>query len=168
MPPDQDSATPILALDVDGVISLFGFEEGPQGPPGRFHLFDGMPHCLSNSAGDLLRRLLPYFELVWASGWEHRANEHLSPLLGLPELPVISFGPNARFGTAHWKLGPLERHAGGRPLAWIDDSLDSECRAWARQRTAPTLLVATESARGIEEGHVETILAWASGGYNPR
>jgi hypothetical protein len=168
MAPDPQAEAPILALDVDGVISLFGFEEGPEGAPGRFHLFDGMPHCLSERAGELLRRVLPHYDLVWATGWEHRANEHLSPLLGLPELPVISFGADARFGTAHWKLGPLESYSGERPLAWIDDSLDQECFDWARARSAPTLLVPTESARGIEQGHVEALIGWAGDGYTPR
>jgi hypothetical protein len=162
---DDRNQTPILAVDVDGVISLFGFEEGPAELPGRFHLVDGMPHCIGHHAGTRLRRLLPHFDLVWATGWEHRANEHLSPLLGLPELPVLRFGPDARFGTAHWKLGPIGEYAAGRPLAWIDDSLDDECRKWAERRAEPTLLVPVESPRGIEELHVETLVAWAIGGY---
>ena len=63
-------------------------------------------------------------------------------MLGLPdELPVLSFDGRARFGTAHWKLEALDEYAGGRPLAWIDDSLDESCYAWAAQREAPTLLV---------------------------
>ena len=42
---------PVLALDVDGVISLFGFE-GPIGEaPGRFHLINGMAHCIPEGIG---------------------------------------------------------------------------------------------------------------------
>ena len=33
---------PILALDVDGVISLFGFDGPLNDAPGRFHLINGM------------------------------------------------------------------------------------------------------------------------------
>ncbi len=152
---------PILAVDVDGVISLFGFDQTPPSSVGRFYLFDGMPHFISAVAGKRLRRLTPYFELVWATGWEERANEHLTRLLGLPELPVLEFGRDARFGTAHWKLGPLGAYAKDRPLAWIDDSLNDECRSWAAARAGPTLLVETESATGIQEAHVETLIDWA-------
>src|SRR5690606_41282074 len=33
---------------------------------------------------------LPY-RPVWATTWEHDANEVLAPLLGLPELPVVEW-----------------------------------------------------------------------------
>ena len=157
---------PILAVDVDGVISLFGFDEPPDHSVARFELVDGMVHCLSVAAGDRLRRLAEHYDLVWATGWEHRANDHLPALLGVPELPVITFEGAARFGTAHWKLAPLDRYGTGRPLAWIDDSFDESCYAWAREREQgglPTLLVPTESALGLEEAHTEALTRWARG-----
>jgi hypothetical protein len=92
---------PLLAIDIDGVISLFGFEEGEQ-PAGEFHLVDGLPHYLSRDAGERLKRVLKTYEGVWASGWEDRANDNLPSILGLPELPYLSFDGRARFGTAHW------------------------------------------------------------------
>ena len=91
---------PILAVDVDGVISLFGFEERPEGPNFRFELVDGVPHCISLATGDRLRRLGERFELVWATGWEDKANFYLPGLLGLPELPHITFDGAARFGSS--------------------------------------------------------------------
>ena len=54
---------------------------------------------------------------------------------------MLTFDGRARFGTAHWKLEALDEYAGDRPLAWIDDSLDESCHAWAAARPAPTLLV---------------------------
>ena len=157
---------PVLAVDVDGVISLFGFERPLDEVGGRFHLIDGMTHCISDSAGPLLQRLGETYELVWATGWEERANEHLPLLLGLPdELPCLYFDGRARFGTAHWKLEAIEEYAVGRPLAWLDDSLDDSCYAWARKRQAPTLLVPTESDVGLTEAHTQAILDWAAAGY---
>jgi hypothetical protein len=158
---------PILAVDVDGVISLFGFDEAPSDQGCEFHLIDGIAHCISLAAGDRLRRLAPHYEMVWATGWEDRANDHLPLLLGLPELPYLSFDGNARFGTAHWKLPALDRYAGRRPLAWIDDSLDRSCHEWAASRGAPTLLVPTDSDRGLEEAHVDALTAWARDGFLP-
>jgi Swiss Army Knife RNA repair-like protein len=163
-----DTERPILAVDVDGVISLFGFEDPFDDPPGLFQLIDGIIHCIMVSAGERLRRLSEHYELVWASGWEDRANEHLPRLLGLPEeLPVLRFDGPAQFGTAHWKLGAIDAYAGQRPLAWVDDSIDEECRAWAEEREAPTLLVRTESSVGLQDDHVENLLSWVEDGYTP-
>jgi hypothetical protein len=153
---------PILAVDVDGVISLFGFEEAPDRATTRFQLVDGMVHCISLVAGSRLQRLSEHFELVWATGWEEKANDYLPSLLGLPELPHVSFDGAARFGSAHWKLGPLEEFAEGRALAWIDDNFNEGCYEWAEERAEPTLLVPAEPHLGIEEAHVEALESWAS------
>ena len=119
---------PVLAVDVDGVISLFGFEGPLDLAPGRFHLIDGIAHCISDVAGPQLLRLADAYELIWATGWEDRANDHLPMILGLPDkLPCLTFDGRARFGTAHWKLEALDDYAGDRPLAWLDDSLDESC-----------------------------------------
>jgi Swiss Army Knife RNA repair-like protein len=152
---------PILFLDVDGVISLFGFSrEVP--PPGAFHSIDGIIHCIGDRAAELLGRLADRFELVWATGWEEKANEYLPQLLGLGrELPVLTFDGQAVFGSAHWKLSAIDDYAGDRPAAWIDDYLDDECRAWAERRDAPTLLIEAESATGLLEEHVNRLLDWA-------
>jgi hypothetical protein len=157
---------PVLAVDVDGVISLFGFEGPLDQVGGRFHLIDGIAHCISDVAGAQLARLGEVYELIWATGWEDRANDQLPRLLGLPgELPCLHFDGRARFGTAHWKLEALEDYAGARPLAWIDDSLDESCHEWAARRPAPTLLVPTDSAVGLTESQTEVLLDWAARGY---
>jgi hypothetical protein len=160
------SDKPVLAVDIDGVVSLFGFEE-MEDAPGALHLVDGMLHCISRPAGARLNRLGSTYELIWASGWEDRANDHLPAILGMPELPYLTFDGRARFGTAHWKLEALEEYAGDRPLAWIDDSLDSSCYEWAEAREAPTLLVLTESSIGLEEAHVAALEAWVRDGFTP-
>jgi hypothetical protein len=163
---DPDDPRPVLAVDVDGVISLFGFDGPIDKVAGRFHLIDGMAHCISDQAGPQLLRLGEVYELVWATGWEARANDHLPLILGLPdELPVLTFDGRARFGTAHWKLEALDEYAGKRPLAWIDDSLDESCHSWAAARDGPTLLCPTDSDVGLTEAHTEALLAWVRDGY---
>jgi hypothetical protein len=165
----KDTTRPILFVDVDGVISLFGFTPGVPELPGPLHWIDGVAHCIPDSVGQRLVRLADRFELVWATGWEERANEHLPLLLGLPgELPYLTFGGNARFGSAHWKLDAIQAYAGDRPLAWIDDNLDESCHTWAATRTAPTLLVETDPSRGLEEAHVDALVAWTEAGFTPR
>ncbi len=154
----------MLAVDVDGVISLFGFDGPLEDVPGKFHLIDGVAHCISVDVGQRLMRLADDFEMIWATGWEERANDHLPLLLGLPaDLPALTFGGRARFGTAHWKLEALDEFAGSRPLAWIDDSLDESCHSWASERPAPTLLVPTESEVGLTDAQVDATLDWVRG-----
>jgi hypothetical protein len=158
---DERHNRPILFVDVDGVISLFGFESFEE-PPGSFHMVDGILHCIGSSAATRLARLARVYELVWATGWEEKANEYLVHLLEMEgDLPVLTFDGRASFGSAHWKLEAIEEFAADRPAAWIDDNLDAECRDWAERRSAPTLLVETEAPVGIDDDHVELLLGWA-------
>ena len=94
-----------MLVDVDGVISLFGFDHTSP-PPGFPVAVDGTPHWLSEGAGARLMRLARTFECVWCTGWEERAEEHL------PDV--------------HWKLASIDSHAGpDRTLAWVDDDHDA-------------------------------------------
>jgi hypothetical protein len=152
---------PILFVDVDGVLSLFGFTSDEL--PGPFHWIDGIAHCIPPASGPRLVRLADSYELVWATGWEEKANEYLPHILDLPfrELPCLTFEGRARFGSSHWKIDAMTEYARERPTAWIDDNIDDSGRLWARTRKAPTLLVETKPAIGITEAHVEQLLEWA-------
>jgi HAD domain in Swiss Army Knife RNA repair proteins len=156
------SKRPILFLDVDGVISLFGFPSTDP-PPGSFHFVDGVMHCINESCGPRLTRLSERYELVWATGWEEKANEYLPYLLRLEvsELPVLSFDGQAVFGSAHWKVAAIDEYARGRPAAWVDDFLDEECERWAAERDEPTLLVRTESHIGLTDELMDALIDWA-------
>ena len=149
------------------MISLFGFEGPLEEVPGRFHLIDGMAHCIPDAVGGRLHTLGEAYEVVWATGWERSANDRLPEILGLPErLPVLNFDGAATFGSAHWKIGPIEAYAQDRPLAWVDDCLDASCEDWAAMRAAPTLLVPTEPHVGLTDAQVEALLSWApTAGY---
>jgi hypothetical protein len=150
---------PLLFVDIDGVISLFGFARDAC-PPGTWLNVDGVPHLISGTASGHLQALGRTFDLVWCSGWEDKADEHLVHALALPvRPPFLTFGQPP--GAAHWKLDAVDRHAAERPLAWIDDTFDDSCRAWAAARRAPTLLVATDPAVGIAEDHVAALERWA-------
>jgi hypothetical protein len=181
---------PLLMVDIDGVISLFGphptdqrLAGGSAGaisaprarrlgastravlPDGSFHAIDGIPHFLSSSAASHLLTLGEDFDLVWASGWEEKAEEYLPHLLGLPAgLPFLRFARGRGAGSSlngHWKLGAIDSYAGTRPLAWIDDAFDRSCHAWAAARPAPTLLAQTNPAVGLTSTEAELLMAWA-------
>jgi hypothetical protein len=163
--------SPLLLVDIDGVISLFGGGQlggdGAQSatPAASLHSIDGTLHFLSATAAAHLLDLSQHFELVWCSGWEERANEHLPHLLGLPpSLPFLRFARSVGRSNAHWKLDAIDDFAGERALAWIDDALNDACHEWAQARTAhtaPTLLVQTDPALGLTAAETEALTAWA-------
>jgi hypothetical protein len=156
-------------VDIDGVISLFGSSTDrplasgtATAKSGSFHSIEGIPHFLSAEAASHLLALAGDYELVWASGWEEKANEHLPHLLGLPPaLPFLRFERAVGRGNAHWKLAAIEAYADGRALAWIDDALDDSCHAWAGARRLPTLLVQTEPHRGLTAREAQRLAQWA-------
>jgi hypothetical protein len=179
-PTDRQDARPLLMVDIDGVISLFGFPGSalsrpagpvplgaatPAAPDGSFHTVDGIPHFLSHAAAAHLLALAEDFDLVWASGWEEKAEEYLPRLLGLPAgLPFLSFERSRGAGSSvagHWKLEAIDTYAGTRALAWIDDAFDESCHAWATARPAPTLLVQTTPAEGLTADEALLLETWA-------
>ena len=154
---------PILFVDVDGVISLFGFPPTVEELPGPFHWVAGVAHCIPPEIGPRLLRLAEAFHLVWATGWEQHANRYLPLILDLPfgELPCLDFKGRAVWGSSHWKLEGISDYADDLPVAWIDDNLGPECQLWAVRREQPTLLVPTHPAVGMTDEHVEELLSWA-------
>ena len=103
---------PLLFVDIDGVISLWGFDSNAR-PAGAFHNVDGVMHFLSSDAGIHLLALRERFELVWCSGWEEKADEHLPHALALPRgLPFLSFERNPGRANGHWKLAAIDAYAG--------------------------------------------------------
>jgi hypothetical protein len=162
----QVRAKPWLFCDIDGVISLWGFPLDER-PAGHFATVDGIPHFLSTRAAEHLLALREQYDLVWCSGWEEKADEHLPGALGVPKgLPHLTFAGHTRAGVsarAHWKLDAIDAFAGDRPLAWVDDAFNDACWEWARARTARTLLVPTDPARGLQDAHAAALRAFAAG-----
>jgi len=151
---------PLLFVDIDGVLSLFGF--CPQQVPARssWHQVDGIVHLLSHEAAEHLQALDSHYEIVWCSGWKDRANDHLPHVLRVGPYPHLVFGPGPS-EIGHWKLQAVIDHAGERPLAWIDDDLNDAVRVWARERAAPTLLVETAPSSGLTTALAERLRAFA-------
>jgi hypothetical protein len=155
------SSRPLLLVDVDGVLSLYGAARAePETLVGC--LVDGVPHLLSRRAAAVLGGLIDDFDCAWCTGWEERADEHLPRLLDLPGgWPHVRFG-DAPALDAHWKLAGIDAFAGrDRPVAWIDDAHDADCRAWAQARPAPTLLVTTEPDLGLVADQGTALARWA-------
>jgi hypothetical protein len=149
---------PLLLLDVDGVLCPRG--EGP-GESMRTLVLDGFPFIFSERLPARLSTLSERFVLVWATSWGQAANEHLAPVLGLVELPVISFaGLSARSGRT-WKLPAVKRFIADRPMAWVDDDFRSDAHAWAQKRPEPTLLLDINPSWGLAEANVDSLISFA-------
>lgn len=141
---------PYLLIDVDGVLNPFGTGRAPDGFA-RHKLF-GYDVWLSPRHGLWLNALATWFDLVWATTWEHDAPRLIAPILKLPtHLPVIEFRQSE---GETWKLGDVAHFVGNKPLAWIDDDLFDDAFAWADQRSAPTLLIRTSPSVGLTEQEV--------------
>ena len=162
----QTLQKPLLLVDIDGVVSLFGFDPNVC-PAGTWCQVDGIAHLLSRRAADHLLDLAETYELAWCSGWEEKANDHLPHLLGVPTLPYLQFDDKeagVTAGLSHWKLASIHAHVGEeRPVAWIDDDFNEACHAWAAQRPGPTLLHATDPAVGLDDVAAQALLDWAAG-----
>jgi hypothetical protein len=165
---------PTLYLDVDGVlnscvgnneynVAILG-EDVPKSPftravePGetlnlKLRIADEIPGLLDQLKGS--------FDFVWATTWEHLANKHVGPLVGLPEIPYVehsSYPVKMSFSQADWKLQGIENHARG-PWAWVDDN------AWRflnRQEWPDVLILAPDSSLGLQQEHVDMLLEFAA------
>jgi hypothetical protein len=72
---------------------------------------------LNADHGPRLLALSEVYELVWATTWGVEANTFVSPVLGLPELPVVEWPAPHDAGDAgadgvFWKTRHLVAHAG--------------------------------------------------------
>ncbi|MGH3381442.1 MAG: HAD domain-containing protein [Actinoallomurus sp.] len=165
-PGSRPAPKPLLYLDVDGVLNPLSPND-----PHSFteHVIDTLTVRISTEHGAWLRELADRYQLVWATTWEAEANEHLAPLLGLPDLPVVSFSTyERRRGDPRFRViqllemrkwAPILRHADGRPFAWLDDVIPLH----ARRQACPyrkALLVPVDPWEGLTRRHVDRLLAW--------
>ena len=91
---------PILFVDIDGVISLWGLPSDDR-PAGALHDVDAVMHFLSSDAGIHLLDPHERCALVRCSGWEEKAEEYLPRVLALPRgRPFLSADTVAAGGVA--------------------------------------------------------------------
>ena len=121
----QMRTKPLLLVDIDGVISLFG-AFGRTASAGQARSIDRRHPPLSFvHRRRAPARLCPTLRagLVQRLGGEgRRVPPHLLGLpAACPSCASTAEAPGAPH--AHWKLDAIDAYAGDRPLAWIDDAL---------------------------------------------
>lgn len=163
---------PLLFLDVDGVLNPDAVSSGKR--PEGYETHRMRPSGWTNPRQKPLRvwlnpshgpKLLDLpVHLVWATAWEHEANEWIGPHLGLPKLPVVEFGdcnrPDARI---HWKTKYLVEYAKGQPFVWLDDEIHPTYdNAWIRARMInPYLLIRVPPLKGLLDEHLGRVREFA-------
>ncbi|MCO1581626.1 HAD domain-containing protein [Crossiella sp. SN42] len=159
---------PLLFLDVDGPLIPFGGQHYPTYPTGGQAPANPLLPRLNPAHGPRLAALP--CELVWATTWMAEANECLTPLLGLPRLPVVDWPEpsdvderDERTGL-HWKTRALVTFAAGRAFAWVDDEITAPDRAWVSAHHPGTaLLHRVDPRHGLTDADYATLTEWLLG-----
>ncbi|MGH3246497.1 MAG: HAD domain-containing protein [Trebonia sp.] len=162
----DDGQRPLLFLDVDGPLLPFGgsaqhdLGEVAEIPYLARHRRDSGPRL----AG------LPCI-LVWATTWLEDANTEIAPLLGLPDLPVVTW-PEADGATQRedqwlglcWKTRTVAAWAAGRPFAWVDDEITDADRDWVSEHhRSQALLRSVDASIGLTDEDFIALDTWLSG-----
>jgi hypothetical protein len=155
--------TPILYLDVDGVVCPFRV---PDEYIDDFRDWEVVPASYDVPWSPALVAQITALpvERRWLTTWEHEANDRLSPLFGWEALPVLECVRGAKW----WKYDALIRqHTPGVPFIWIDDEMDywrhelaESFDAGLGELGSPYLCISTWSHRGITREDITSIAAF--------
>lgn len=174
---------PLLLVDVDGVLNPYmakphrrpaGYVTHRLKPDSWIRQHPGKPEhrikalrvWLNPEHGPALQALP--FELVWATTWEHDANEWIGWRAGLDRelnLPVIEFGDQhvIRPDDTYVKTWTVVEYAAGRPFAWIDDQIGDADREYvARHHDGPALLHWVDPRLGLLPQDFMALADWAN------
>ncbi|MFI6249014.1 hypothetical protein [Streptomyces sp. NPDC051016] len=174
---------PLLLLDVDGPLNPFAAP--PHRRPAGYRTFRMKPDTwvaqhvgvpeqhvkplrvwLNPAHGPALQALP--FDLVWATTWEHDANEWIGWRIGLPRelnLPVIEFGSQfvVRSDGTYIKTHAIVEYVAGRPFAWVDDQHGDIDRWYVeKHHPGPALLHWVDPAKGLTDDDFAALADWAA------
>lgn len=155
---------PLLFLDVDGVLNACPPIKGVEVVE-----MLGFPICIPPGTRERIAKLLEVFEPVWATTWRGDAHPHFAEPLGLdPDepWPHIEFLGGLKLpNIIDFAVGAhLPHHTVVEPWVFIDDDAEWEAKQMGlRCDGEKTLMIAPDTARGLEDKHVEKALEFAAG-----
>lgn len=118
---------PLLFLDVDGVLNVFGadFERQMIELPG-----ERFPHYLypTSNTKSFLRWAWSVFDVYWCTAWGPDANV-IATWARLPKKPCAA---NVRSSSMEWKLDGVKeiRNDSNRKAVWIEDGIGKVAEEW--------------------------------------
>lgn len=122
---------PVILLDVDGPLNPYIGKAAPEGytehkmHPASWVATKPLTVRLNPLHGPALMSLGA--EVIWATTWEHDANEWIGPHIGLPTLEVIEWDKNRKWTnrSLYWKTPEIiewmNENRPNTPFIWIDD-----------------------------------------------
>lgn len=166
---------PLALLDVDGVLNLCGlirhkkfvvsedevaFNEYPVNQLDftvRSGVFEVYQQFWRSNLPDLIDRLSQTFDMVWATSWNHHANDFWLDKMGWPEpLPVIELERDMtpHLARTSWKTTQvnqwlLDNHGPDVVGVWFDDEVSKHDRPYLPKRMLP---IHTWDHLGLTEG----------------
>ena len=173
---DNNTAKPLLLLDIDGVLNAFPSHAGFRYTR---HTIDGYRIHLHNEVRDMVSVLEEAFEIVWFTLWNHRASPAIGPHVGLAEADhlatswergweaaAIAGYDDEAISRLMYAKTPLlpELMAEGRPWVWIDDAhgrADADYLVAAGLDPQTFRLVGTDPEVGLQWEDVELALDFA-------
>jgi hypothetical protein len=169
---DAASAKPFLLVDVDGVLNALrrGVELEDSFTAGVTMYHSGYIIDVPKGTKDRIARLEQVYDCVWATSWEHRAPNELSPKLGFgASWPVITFDDNQRYNWEldFWKMPAVIKWIGDnavdRKVAWIDDDFSFEALDWAH-KWENLLFLHIDPYTGLTAKDTEILIDWGRDG----
>ncbi len=157
---------PLLLLDIDGVISLFGFP--PQHPPaGRFHAIEGIPHFLSAAAAGQLHRLGRVLRAGVGErlgGSRQRSPPAPARDAGAAAVPALASQRGRRLLHARALEARRRRGVRAASVPWPGSTTPSmfPANAGPRSGARPRCCWRTEPAVGLTDAQADRLIAWAS------
>ncbi|MFD1721891.1 HAD domain-containing protein [Amnibacterium endophyticum] len=149
----------VVLLDVDGVVN-------PLWRPGAA----ATRMRIDAAVGARVRRLAGLAEVVWATTWDAGTRATITATFGLPAFRAATaqdpfvrpLSPNLPAVSA-W-LTVHEPPGGWRAVAWIDDELEGDARAWAREQPFLVQLVRPDPVQGLQDAHVDLVEQFLAAG----
>ena len=142
---------PVLFLDVDGVLNVYGLDGSLKVNTKRVGLVE-IPQGTQARLQVLLQRFDPY----WATAWRGEAHPQLAAALGIPETPVW---PHIAYDD--FKYPKILTAAGTRPWAWLDDKAEWELDRLGAYPPANGFVVSPIPVEGITDRVVTMLLDFA-------